>query len=95
MDLFKKIVLFILSIQEKIIKTRLSGTINSQISSKRKNFLNKHCLISFDSVAESERKLMEEEMVLILKSCNFTVSEVIEYIKNYTPTNRIPKYALK
>ena len=83
MDLFKKIVLFILSIQEKVLTGRLERTLGIVNASKRKKFYQAGCLLNLDSIADSEKVKMEEELQLILKSCNYNPLELLEYIKKH------------
>ena len=83
MSLFKNIVLFFLSIQEKILTKSLHRTLGVKNNSKRKKFFSSGCLLSLDSVADSEKQKMEEELALILKSSNYNPVEVLEYIKKH------------
>ena len=83
MNLFKKIVLFVFSLQEKMLKKSLDRTIKIKSNTKRKFFSNKDCLLTLDSLAESQKKLLEEEIELILKTCNFSPAEILDYIKKH------------
>ena len=83
MSLFKNIVLFVLSIQERMLTRSLNKTLGVKNSSKRKKFFQQGCLLSLDSLADGEKLKMEEELALILKSSNYEPSEVLEYIKKH------------
>ena len=83
MNLFKSIVLFILSVQEKILTKRLQKTLGIRNSSKRKKYFQEGCLLSLDAVADSEKEKMEEELSLILKSSNYQPEKILDYIKNH------------
>lgn len=83
MSLFKNIVLFILSIQEKLLTNSLNKTIGVKNLSKRKKFFKHGCSLSLESIAESEKLKMEEELSLILKSANYEPNEILKYIKNH------------
>ena len=83
MSLFKNIVYFILSVQEKILTQRLNKTLGVKSSSKRKKYYTQGCFLSLDSLADSEKLKIEEELSLILKTCNYEPLEVLEYIKKH------------
>ena len=81
MKLIKNIIYYILSVQEKLITQNLSKTLGVKNHSKRKRVFSSGCLLDLDSVAESERIKMEEELMLILKTANFDPNNVLNYIK--------------
>ena len=81
MKLIKNIIYYILSVQEKLITQNLSKTLGVKNHSKRKRVFSTGCLLDLDSVAESERIKMEEELMLILKTANFDPNNVLNYIK--------------
>ena len=83
MDLFKKIVLLILSIQEKMLTKSLANTLGQANIVKQKRVFQNGCLLSLNSVAESEKQRFEEELELILKSCHYEPNEILEYIKKH------------
>ena len=83
MNLFKNIFLFILTIQEKFLLNRLGKTITAKANSKRKKHFQNGCLLTLESISESDREAMEEELLLILKSSNFNTTEILEYIKKH------------
>ena len=58
MNLFKSILLFILSIQEKALTKNLNKTLGVKINSKRKKYFHNGCNLSIDSLAESEKLKM-------------------------------------
>ena len=79
MNLLKNIVLFFLSIQEKMLLRNL----NKSSGMKQKIHFVNGCYLSLDSINENEIQRMEEEMELILKSCNYNPVEIIEYIEKH------------
>ncbi len=83
MSLFKKIVMFFLTLQERRLTNNLNKTLGVKSNSKRKSFYTNGCFMSFDAIAESEKTKMEEELALILKSSNYEPKEVLEYIKKH------------
>ena len=83
MSLFKNIVMFVLSIQEKMLTKSLSKTLGIKNSSKRKKFFQNGCLLSLNALADSEKQKMEEELSLILKSSNYEPVEILKYIQTH------------
>lgn len=83
MSLFKKIVLFVLSIQEKRLTKNLNKTLGVKNNSKRKKVFSGGCLLSLDSIADSDKQKMEEELALILKSNHYEPEEILDYIKSH------------
>jgi hypothetical protein len=83
MSILRKIIYSILSFQEKILTKKLQKTLEIKNSSKRKQIYNKGCFLSLDSIADSEKNKMEEELSLILKTSNYNPLEVLEYIKSH------------
>ena len=81
MNLFKNFIYYVLSLQEKMITKSLSKTLGVKNNSRRKKFFSKGCLLSLDSVAETERIKMEEELLLILKTAGFDPNNILNYIK--------------
>ena len=83
MSCFKNIFLFILSLQERMLTKSLSGTLGVRNTSKSKKYFRQGCLLSLETIAESEKQKMEEELGLILKSSNYEPTEVLKYIQNH------------
>lgn len=83
MNLLKNLIYFILSIQEKLLRKSLSGTLGVRTASSRKKVYARGCLLSLETIAQSQREKMEEELRLILKSSNYNPDEVLEYIKKH------------
>ncbi len=83
MSLFKNIVLFVLSIQEKMLTKSLNKTLGVKHESKRKKYFQNGCLLSLDSLADSEKQKMEEELSIVLKSANYEPTEVLKYIQSH------------
>jgi len=82
MDLFKKIIYFILSVQEKILTTKLHQTLGVKHESKRKRFFGSGVLLNLDSLAETEKAQMEAELELILKNSDYETDKILDFIKN-------------
>ena len=83
MSFLKKFIYKVLSIQEKFLTMRLQKTIGIKNVSKHKKITQAGCLLTLDSIAESEKNKMEEELELILKSSHYDPLEVLEYIKKH------------
>lgn len=83
MSLFKNIVLFILSVQERMLTRSLNKTLGAKNTSKRKKYFQDGCLLSLDSLADGDKQRMEEELALILKSSNYEPIEVLKYIETH------------
>ena len=83
MSLFKNIVLFILSVQERMLTRSLNKTLGAKNTSKRKKYFQDGCLLSLDSLADGDKQRMEEELALILKSSNYEPLEVLKYIETH------------
>ena len=79
----RKLIYFLMSIQEKVLLYRLSKTVGIKQKSKRKKHFSDGCLLTLDTLADSEKTRIEEEMMLILKSANYEPKEVLEYIKKH------------
>lgn len=83
MSFFKNIILFVLSVQEKILTKNLERTIGAKSLSKRKKYFQAGCLLSLDSLADGEKQKMEEELALILKSSNYNPKDILKYIETH------------
>lgn len=83
MSLFKNIVLFVLSVQERMLTRSLNKTLGVKSTSKRKKYFQAGCLLSLDSLADGDKQRMEEELALILKSSNYEPAEVLKYIESH------------
>ena len=59
MNLFKNIALFVLSIQERMLTKKLNKTLGVRNNSKRKKFFQDGCLLSLDTIADSEKEKIE------------------------------------
>ena len=83
MRVLKDFSYFILSIQEKILTCRLKKTLEIKPSAKRKQYYLSGCSLNLESLAESERIKMEEELALILKASNYNPHEVLKYVEKH------------
>ncbi|MBQ7764517.1 hypothetical protein IJ384_04005 [bacterium] len=81
MNLFKKIILFILSIQEKMLTKSLNKTLGIKQTSSRKKYFQQGCFLSLSSLADNEKQKIEEELKLILKTYNYEPKEILKYIQ--------------
>lgn len=81
MEFFKSIVYFVLSLQEKVLTARLNKTLGVKNKSKRKKFYLQGDLLSLDSLADTEKNKIEEELALILKKYNYEPEALLEYVK--------------
>ena len=81
MNLIKKFIYNILSIQEKFLTYRLKNTVGVKNLSKRKKNFSNGCFLSLETVADNEKQKMEDEITIILKSANYNPLQVLEYIK--------------
>lgn len=84
MQLVKNIMFGILSLQEKFLRHRLAKTIGVKNSSKRKRHFSNGCVLDLNSLAESEKQKLEEEINLILKKYEYNPEKLLEYIKKST-----------
>lgn len=75
--------MFFLTLQERKLTNSLKKTIGVKNSSNRKSFYSDGCFMSLDTLADSEKIKMEEELSLILKSSNYNPVEVLDYIKKH------------
>jgi len=83
MKVFKSIVYFILSVQEKFLMQGLARTVkNNNISGKKKFFAN-GCTLTFESIGDSEKQRFGEELKLILKSNNYNPAEILDYVNKH------------
>ena len=81
MNLFKSILYTILSIQESILKLRLSKTLNAKNFSLKKVHYYKGSTLTLSSLAENEKQRLEEELKLILTRYNYNPEKILEYIQ--------------
>ena len=81
MKLLKSIIYNILSVQEKILRHKLSATLGAKHSSKRKRLYSNGCTLDLSSMAEVEKQKLEEELNLILKKYDYEPEKILEYIK--------------
>ena len=81
MKLLKNIIYNILSLQEQILRQRLSKTIGVKNQSKRKRHYTKGCVLDLSTMAEVEKQKLEEELKLILEKYNYEPEKLLEYIK--------------
>ena len=76
--MLKNLIYFLLSLQEKILKYRLSKTLGVKNTSKRKRHYSNGCTLDLNSMAELEKQQLEEEINLILKQYNSVPKKILE-----------------
>ena len=84
MSFYKIIILLILSLQEKFLTRSLNKTLGVKARSSRKKYFYEGCLLSLETIADSEKQNLEEEISLVLKTYNYEPIEILEYIKNHS-----------
>ena len=80
MEFIKKIIYFILSIQEKLLRIRLSKTLGAKYLSNRKRKLTKGCLLELSSLADIEKNNFETKLTKILVDANFSPENLLKFI---------------
>ncbi len=80
--LLKSIIYKILSIQEKILRFQLSKTIGAKNLSKRKRHFANGCMLDLNTLADTEKSKLEEELILILKKYHYEPMKILEYIQS-------------
>jgi len=81
MQVVKDIIYKILSFQEMFLKFRLEKTLNAKYLSKRKRHFSHGCTVDLNTLAEEEKQKFEEELILILKKCEFDPEKIVLYIE--------------
>ena len=85
MKLVKNLLYNILTLQEKLLRLKLSKTLNSKHKSKRKRQYLDGCVLDLNSMADAEKQALEDELTLILKKYNYSPEEILSYISQTTP----------
>lgn len=80
--MLKNIIYLILSVQEKILKHRLSKTLGVKNTSKRKRHYSNGCTLDLNTMADIEKQQLEDEINLILKKYNYEPNEILNYVEN-------------
>lgn len=81
MNLFKNIIYGILSLQEKVLRYRLSKTIGAKSNSKKKRHYYDGNMLELSSLADLEKQRLEDEITLILKKYDFEPKRILEYVR--------------
>lgn len=80
--IFKKISLFILSMQEKFLSLKLKGAMGTTFTnSTSKTVLSKDYTVNFNSETEKNKQKLKDEVTLILKEFNNDVDKILGYIE--------------
>lgn len=82
MKLLKSIIYGILSLQETVLRHRLSKTIGAKNRSKSKRHYGNGFVLDLNTMAETEKQKLEEELTLILKRYDYNPEEILKYIEN-------------
>ena len=82
MSIFKNIIYFVLSVQEKFLMKSLNKTLGIKNKSKAKKVYGNGVMLNLENLADSEKQKMEEELEQILKNYNYTPELILDYIKN-------------
>ena len=82
MKLLKDVLYFLLEIQEKVLRFRLSETLGAKTKSKRKRHFYKGCTLDLNTMAEAEKQELEAEITNILKAYEYNPVRVLEYVKS-------------
>ena len=81
MKLLKNFIYNLLSIQEKILRFRLTKTIGIKSNSKHKRHYSNGCTLDLNSIAEVERQRLEDELSNILKTYEYEPTKILNYVK--------------
>lgn len=95
MKLFKSIIYKILSLQEKFLRYKLSKTIGVKNNSKKKRHYFNGFTVDLNTLADSEKQKLEEELNLILKKYNYNPEEILNYIQTQGTKVIYPENAAK
>lgn len=80
--IIKKITLFILSLQEKILSLKLKGATGTTFTnSTSKTVLTKDFTVNFNSETEKNKQKLKDEVTHILKEFNNDVDKILGYIE--------------
>lgn len=82
MKLLKNIIYSVFSLQEKFLRLRLSKTIGIKNTSKRKRHFSNGCTLDLNTLADTEKQRLEEEITNILKKYNYDPQELLKYIQS-------------
>ena len=81
MNIFKSIIYFVLSVQEKLLMKRLNKTLKVENKSKTKKIFGNGVLLNLENLADNEKQKMEEDLELVLKNYDYNPNAILEYIK--------------
>lgn len=82
MNLFKNLLYFVFNLQEKILLARLNKTIGVKHKTGSKKYYSDGCLLTLDSLADSEKNKLESELKEILKNAEYNPVKLLDYIKS-------------
>ena len=82
MQLVKNLIYNLLSIQEHLLKNRLSKTLDAKQLSKRKRHYGKGCVLDLNSLADAEKQKLEDELYGILNTYNYEPKDILKYIES-------------
>lgn len=81
-DLFKKLIFFILSIQEKILSRKLQGAMGTTFTnSTSKTVMSKDYTVNFNSETEKNKERLKQEVTHILKEFKNDTDKILGYVE--------------
>ena len=80
MQIIKKILYKIFSLQEALLQIKLSETLNAKQLSKSKRHYSAGCVLDLNSLAEKDKTELEFEITEILAKNNYDPENLLEYI---------------
>lgn len=81
MNIFKNILYTLLSIQEKMLRLRLSKTIGIKDSSARKRKFIDGCFLDLNTLAENQKQKFEQELSMLLDKAEYDPEKLLRYIE--------------
>lgn len=91
--LLKNIIYKVLELQERLLKCRLSRTLNTKHNSKRKHHYFAGCTLDLRTMADTEKQELEDKITNILKTYDYNPMRVLEYVKSHGTEVKILKEA--
>ena len=78
----KNLLYFLLLLQEKFLRLRLTKTIGVKNTSKRKCHYSQNCTLDLNTMADAEKQELEEKIINILKTYDYKPERILEYVKS-------------
>ena len=80
--LLKNILYSVLELQEKVLRRRLSRTLDAKNLSKRKRHFSDGCTLDLNSMADVEKQELEDKLNNVLKTYEYNPLRILDYIKS-------------